>query len=298
MNLCRRTARLLLTAGLVGALATGTAAVAAPAPGGAGAGNGPRGAVPLRVASYNIHAGAGMDGVFDLDRTAAAVRDLHADVVGLQEVDVHWDARSRWLDLAAELGARLHMHVFFAPIYDEDPATAGAPRRQYGVAILSKYRFEETANHDLTRLSTQDPDPRPAPGPGFAEVVLRVHGVPVHVYDTHLDYRSDPAVRTLQVADTRRIMAEDCGTRGRCPLQFLLGDFNAGPGAPELAPLWQELRRADAGVPSWPADTPRTALDYVTGSRDRVSFRDTTVVDTQASDHRPVVTDALLRRGR
>lgn len=51
--------------------------------------------VPLRIATYNIHAGAGSDGVFDLDRQAAALRALDADVIGLQEVDVHWGARSQ-----------------------------------------------------------------------------------------------------------------------------------------------------------------------------------------------------------
>ncbi|MGB9375963.1 MAG: hypothetical protein WCB04_00425, partial [Mycobacteriales bacterium] len=59
-----------------------------PAPAGAGQATGPP--VPLRVASYNIHAGIGSDGAFDLDRTAEAIRALDADVVGLEEVDVNW----------------------------------------------------------------------------------------------------------------------------------------------------------------------------------------------------------------
>ncbi|MFD2081642.1 hypothetical protein SAMN05421678_12849 [Actinopolymorpha cephalotaxi] len=50
--------------------------------------------VQLRVATYNIHAGLGQDNVFDLDRTAATIRALDADLIGLQEVDVHWGARS------------------------------------------------------------------------------------------------------------------------------------------------------------------------------------------------------------
>jgi len=52
----------------------------------------------LTVATYNIHAGAGEDNVFDLDRTAAALRAMRADVIGLQEVDVHWGARSDFVD--------------------------------------------------------------------------------------------------------------------------------------------------------------------------------------------------------
>ncbi|TVT34734.1 metal-dependent hydrolase, partial [Amycolatopsis rhizosphaerae] len=143
--------------------------------------------VPLTVATYNIHAGAGEDDVFDLDRTAEAIRSLHADVVGLQEVDVHWGARSDFTDEARELANRLGMRVFFAPIYDLDPAAAGAPRRRFGVAVLSRYPVLSAENHEITRLSTQVPDPVPAPAPGFAEVAVNVRGTVVHVYCTHLD---------------------------------------------------------------------------------------------------------------
>jgi endonuclease/exonuclease/phosphatase family metal-dependent hydrolase len=266
-------------------------------------GEGP-GVVPLRVATYNVHAGAGMDNVFDLDRTAGALAALHADVIGLEEVDVHWDARSEWRDLAGELARKLHMHAFFAPIYDFDPPSEGAPRRQYGVAILSRYPVTSAENHDLTRLSTQDPNPVPAPAPGFPEVVVRVKDLPVHVYATHLDYRGDPAVRELQVADTRRILAEDCDRHGRCPSQLLLGDFNATHDAPELAPLWQDLLDAgpgiEAGAAGWtyPAQNPQKRIDFVTASKDRVRVHDVTVPDTLASDHRPVVADLTLTRGR
>ncbi|GHJ40139.1 endonuclease/exonuclease/phosphatase family protein [Streptomyces sp. TS71-3] len=300
MSRRRQSVRWLVTAGAVlGVLGTATgAAGASPA---ADAARG--GSVPLRVATYNIHAGAGMDNVFDLDRTAAELRSLHADVIGLEEVDVHWDARSEWRDMAAELAQRTHMHVYFAPIYDEDPATEGAPRRQYGVAVLSRYAFRSAQNHELTRLSTQDPNPVPARAPGFPEVVVKVRGVPVHVYVTHLDYRADPAVRVAQVADTRRIMAEDCGPSGHCPRQILVGDFNASPDAPEIAPLWQELRDAgpdaSAGAAgyTYPADKPVQRIDYVTGSRDAMTVRKVTVPETLASDHRPVVADISLRRG-
>ncbi|MGW1890425.1 endonuclease/exonuclease/phosphatase family protein [Streptomyces sp. NPDC002004] len=296
----RRTLPFLLAMGLWGALAA-PPAQAHDGPGGGGPG---AAAVPLRVATYNIHAGAGMDGVLDLDRQAAALRDLDADVVGLQEVDVRWGARSEWRDVAAELARRLDMHVFFAPIYSLDPPQEGAPRREFGVAVLSRYPVTAAENHDITRLSTQDPNPVPAPAPGFAEVVVRARGLPVHVYATHLDYRQGPAVRIAQVADMRRIMAEDCDRPGRCPRQVLLGDFNATPDAPELAPLWQELADAGPGPEAgsagytFPADVPVKRIDYVAVSRRDVRVCDVAVAETLASDHRPVVADLLLRRGR
>ncbi|MFD7944029.1 endonuclease/exonuclease/phosphatase family protein [Streptomyces sp. NPDC059744] len=257
MSLRRRTAEVLIAAGLLGV-------VTVPPAGAAGHGR----PVPLRVATYNIHAGAGMDNVFDLDRQAAELRALDADVIGLQEVDVHWDTRSQWRDVARELAERLHMRVSFAPIYSLDPTTPGAPRREFGVAVLSRYRIVSAENHEITRLSTQVPDPVPAPAPGFGEVVVRVKGMPVHVYVTHLDYRGDPSVRIAQVADTRRVMAEDEGRK------VLLGDFNAEPGAPELAPLWEELADADPGAPTYPALNPVKRIDFVAVSKDGVRVRD------------------------
>ncbi|MEV1047724.1 endonuclease/exonuclease/phosphatase family protein [Streptomyces sp. NPDC049916] len=249
-------------------------------------------AVPLRVATYNIHAGTDLDDVFALDRQAAALRSLNADVIGLQEVDRHWGERSRWRDLAGELARRLRMYVFLAPIYSLDPAEPGLPRREFGVALLSRTPVLTAENHEITRLSTQDPDPVPAPAPGFGEIVVRVKGHPVHVYATHLDYRPDPAVRSAQVADTRRIMAEDRGPK------ILLGDLNAEPAGPELAPLWRELTDADPGAPTFPAQAPVKRIDYVAVS-DSVRVRRAWVPESTASDHRAVVADLVLRgRGR
>ncbi|ANB09341.1 metal-dependent hydrolase [Streptomyces ambofaciens] len=254
--------------------------------------------VPLRVATYNIHAGTGSDGVFDLDRQAAALRALDADVIGLQEVDVHWGARSQGLDVAGELARRLGMRVSFAPIYSLDPVEAGGPRREYGVAVLSRFPVRSAANHEITRLSTQDENPVPAPAPGFGEVTLKVRGVPVQVFVTHLDYRPDPAVRVAQVADTRRIMARE---RAALPgaRQILLGDFNAEPAAPELRPLWADLRDAGAGSGgTFPAAAPVKRIDYVAVG-EGVRVRGASVPEEAvASDHRPVVADvSLLGKG-
>jgi endonuclease/exonuclease/phosphatase family metal-dependent hydrolase len=253
--------------------------------------------VPLRVLSYNIHAGAGMDNVFDLDRTAAAIQATGADVIGLQEVDVHWGARSDWVDEASELASRLHMQSYFGYIYDLPPLTEGAPDRTYGLAILSRYPIVHAENHSITRLSTQVPNPTPEPAPGFPEVVVNVRGALVHVYDTHLDYRGDPSVRVMQVKDMLAIMADDePGAQ-----QVLVGDFNAQPQAPELAPLWQHVTDtwSVAGVGpgySYPADQPTAKDDYVTVSQG-IGVRDVSVPDTLASDHRPMLADITVTRG-
>ncbi|MFF6813676.1 endonuclease/exonuclease/phosphatase family protein [Streptomyces sp. NPDC012403] len=277
------------TAVLAAAFAATLPAMAAPATA-AGAPGAHAPAVPLRVATYNIHAGAGQDQVFDLDRTAAALRDLRADVIGLQEVDVHWGARSDFTDEARALAEKLDMRVFFAPIYDLDPADRDGERRQFGVAVLSRHPVLAAENHEITRLSTQTPDPVPAPAPGFAEVVVDVRGAHVHVYTTHLDYRADPSVREAQVADMLGVLAADRGPK------VLVGDFNAEATAPELAPLWERLRDAapDAGG-TYPAIDPVKRIDLITVSPG-IRVTGARTVATEASDHRPVVTDLRVRR--
>lgn len=257
----------------------------------------------LRVATYNLHAGAGEDNVFDLERTAKAIEALDADVVGLQEVDVHWSARSQWRDMLGELARRLGMHAGYAPIYDFDPLTPDAPRRQFGVAVLSKLPVLRTHNHLLTRLSTQDPNAQPTPMPGFLEAELRApSGGRVHVYVTHLDYRPDPALRRIEVDETLAELAAD----GRGARQILLGDLNAPPDALELSRLWTGVRDAwmvagsRTGQPlTYPALQPVKRIDYVTvsaGIRVERASVPTDMGVIAASDHRPVVAELILPR--
>src|SRR5438132_771197 len=98
----------------------------------------------LRVMTYNIESGRGA-----LDGTVAAIRASAPDVVGLQEVDVHWAERSGFADQAAILGERLGMEVRFARIYEipnDDPAR---PPRQFGVALLSRFPVVSWRNDTL-----------------------------------------------------------------------------------------------------------------------------------------------------
>src|SRR5436190_16463345 len=90
--------------------------------------------IPLRVMTYNIRSGNG-----DLAGTAAAIRASSPDLVGLQEVDVHWADRSNFDDQASALGQQLGMQVRFARIYQLPAARQGDPPREFGVALLSKF---------------------------------------------------------------------------------------------------------------------------------------------------------------
>lgn len=242
----------------------------------------------LRVMTYNIQAGGG-----NLDSIAAVIRRSDADVVALQEVDVHWLDRSLFADQANDLSTKLGMQVRFAPIYDLPGADPSKPRRQYGIALLSKYPIVSFTNHVITRLSTQSADAVPSLAPGFLEAAIDFRGRKVRVFNTHLDYRSDPRVRESQV----REMLDFIGDLSTPTIVF--GDMNATPDAPELQPLLRHLTDAWTSAPgsglSYPARDPVKRIDYVLISG-HFSARDQMVLPTLASDHRPVVLNLVLRQ--
>jgi len=248
-----------------------------------------RGDVRLRVATYNIQAGAG-----NLAGTIDAIRVLNADIVGLEEVDSHWSSRSGFADQPAQLSAALGMGVRFAPIYSLPAASDGQPRREFGVALLSRYPIVEFRNDTITRLSTQDSVAGPRPMPGLVDAVIDVRGQRVRVFVTHLDYRADPSVRARQSAEMRALI-----DRSSEPT-IVLGDLNATPGAAELRPLLERVRDswpADSGAGlTYPANQPAKRIDYVLLSP-QLRVISESVPGTLASDHRPVVAElALIRR--
>ena len=222
------------------------------------------------------------------------MRALSPDIVGLEEVDVHWADRSGFVDQASRLGESLGMAVRFAHIYELPGATDGAPKREFGVALLSRYPIVAWENDTLTRLSTQSENAVPTRMPGLLAATLDVHGMRLRVFVTHLDYRKDPSVRQTQVAEMlARINAVDSPT-------LLLGDLNASPDAAELQPLFARmhdswLTAAGPGF-TYPADSPSERIDYVLVSPNaRVDTAFVPVVPA-ASDHRPVVVDLSFGR--
>ncbi len=232
---------------------------------------------PLRVLSLNIHHAEGLDGRVDLDRLARELRAADADVLGLQEVDRHFDERSGSVDQAAELADRLGLHHAFGAHLDLGPPAPGRPPRQYGTAVLSRHPV-------LSATTTRLPGPPDDEPRGVLEVVLAAPGGPVRVLVTHLSPQGS-ATRQPQARALAAIVA-----RSPEPV-LLLGDLNAEPGTPEVRTLTALLSDAGAG-PTFPADAPAERIDYVLGD---ARFADAAVLPTTSSDHRGVLATALLR---
>ena len=242
--------------------------------------------VSLRVATFNIHHGAGPDDVLDLEHVAKVIETTGADVVGLQEVDRHWGERSEFLDEATWLADRLDMRVVYGANLDLDPAEPGQERRQYGTAILSRYPITSWSNTYLPKFG--DHEQR-----GLLVANLRVRGVPVRFANTHLQH-NDNLEREAQAAKIVELLGDN-PTR-----TILTGDLNAVPGTPEITTLtsvlndsWVLAGKGDGYT--YPAENPDRRIDYVLTSRD-IDVHHAEVVNADASDHRPYVADITVKR--
>jgi endonuclease/exonuclease/phosphatase family metal-dependent hydrolase len=235
----------------------------------------------MRVVTFNIHHGVGQDGVLDLDRTARTLAATGGDLLGLQEVDRHFSARSDWVDQAAWLGKRLDLQVVFGADVDLAPTEPGAPRRQYGNALLSAHDVLDWHNILLPRLG--DDEQR-----GLLDVVVAAEGAETHVLVTHLQHDSRTA-RLLQVDAILEVLA------ATEPPVVLVGDLNALPGSPEVRRLTDVLVDAWAAAglgPGYSFSTrrPHARIDYVLASDDLAAVA-AEVLLGRASDHLPVVAD-------
>lgn len=231
--------------------------------------------------SYNMRQGRGVDGVLDLKRIAAVIGAQNADLVALQEVGRHWSADSDFRDQPADLARLLGMKSVYGANLDRPPPRAGAPRRQYGTAILTAWPIRSSKNIRLPRVSSETEQR------GLLVLDVDLDGARFRLHNTHLGVSA--ADRRLQVD---AILAE--ADRATGP-HALLGDLNASPTAPELAPLFERFSDAwtVAGTGNgytFPAPDPTVRIDYVLVSP-ALSVSTVHVPALAGSDHLPLVAE-------
>jgi len=230
----------------------------------------------IRVMTYNIHVGVGMDKKLDLPRIADVIKQQHADLIGLQEVDRGVE-RTQRIDEIAELAKLTKMDYAFA-------FNLKYQGGQNGVAILSRFPIRATDHRLYKNL-------REAERRGFIRAEVIIDGQVVNFVTTHLDYQYEDG----RVYEAEQLLAalKDVGQ----PL-IVVGDFNDVPtgGAYKLmsdrfADAWIESHAPGEGL-SYPADKPAKRIDYILTRRaDRIRTKRSWIPETLASDHVPVVAD-------
>ncbi len=238
----------------------------------------------LRVMSYNIHTGVGVDGVFDLSRIANIITEHDIDIAGLQEIDqgVERTERVNTMKILSELTG---MHAVFGKAIEFQGG-------EYGNGILSRFPVIEKRNHAYT--FTQTGEHR-----ALLYVFLEYEHDTLLVMNTHLDHRPDDAERMKSVEEILSIASkyEDM------PM-FLLGDINDIPDSRVVGKLqerfndvWEEAGEG-TGYTFHTEDLNRR-IDYIfyPGTMDTKSARiyfkpvNAYTIQTPASDHLPVVVE-------
>ena len=231
--------------------------------------------------TYNIHHGAGADGLVDLQRIADVILSVNPDLVALQEVDrfVERTARMDQAEILAELTG-LEMHFGFADHYQGG---------DFGNLILSKYPVDSLRLHPL-----------PGP-PGETRVLMeaKLHipygeeQLPVTFMATHLE-----TIEAPRIAAAALISAVIPASPAH--LYILGGDLNATPAAPTMDTLATKLVNPTAADPvhTFPATNPSRQIDYLL-YQGPASWRIARVYSLDApisSDHAPLVAVFVYQR--
>lgn len=201
----------------------------------------------MRLVTYNIQYGIGLDGRYDIERIANAVRG--ADVIALQEVCRN-NPNNGGRDMVAELGEALpeyfsvHGSNFEANLGSHvAKGRAVTSMFQLGNMVLSRTPIHMSRNLLLPRsrsISAMNFQR------GALEALIETPLGFIRFYSTHLDHRS-PVERASQIRFLReRLLSypvEGGGISGLseiglseppCPEAFVaMGDFNMLAGSPE-----------------------------------------------------------------
>jgi endonuclease/exonuclease/phosphatase family metal-dependent hydrolase len=201
-------------------------------------GSGPVAKTQFRVATYNIHRGKGTDGIRDLGRTAATLRD--ADLIGLNEVagPAFWGRA----DQVERLGRALQSGWQFAP-------------NQY------RWNLYYFGNGLLSRLDVGRWTSEPL---AYARVVSNSHrnlltaeimtdGQPITFMVTHLDRAEIRPVQLVHVLDEFAKHA---------PV-VLVGDFNTTAADPLLVAFFADGNNVDAIAKTLGASDDKGRVDWI-----------------------------------
>jgi len=234
----------------------------------------------LRVMTFNIHVGVGVDKKLDLQRIADVITKERPDLVGLQEVD-RGVRRTEGIDEIAELAKMTRMDYAFGHNLDYEEG-------QYGIAILSRFLIQKIDHRKYENR-------REAERRGMLRVEVDLGGRTIDFATTHLDYQRDDG-RLFETEQLLRFLGDV-----KNPL-IVVGDFNDEPAGSSYKLMLTKFvdswigSRAKADGFSYSADKPTKRIDYIFyRSSDGVRAKKVWVVRTPASDHLPVMAELEVR---
>jgi endonuclease/exonuclease/phosphatase family metal-dependent hydrolase len=244
----------------------------------------------LRVMTYNIHGGRGLDKRIDLGRIAGVVASFGPDVVALQEVDCG-HSRSDAVDQAAVLAGQLGMEPIFAPCLARGGGWSGIATltrlplltaEQVELPTRAELRRSEPRRALVTRLTwTPGASAHRRPSEDGAAAPMDDQ---FEVVNTHLSVRSGE----------RKAQAEAIACALGSRAMIVAGDLNCSGRSRPFRALCCGLREAAPGARSWPALFPVVQFDHILyrGGLDVLAAGAWSAGGARrASDHLPVVAE-------
>jgi endonuclease/exonuclease/phosphatase family metal-dependent hydrolase len=221
----------------------------------------------LAVASYNIHKGVGTDRRRDLDRTAAVIAEIGADILALQEVDTRFGTRTGLLDLES---IRRDLGLTAIPLGNTGPAHGW-----HGNLLLVRNALVQQVH----KLVLPGLEPR-----GAIVTDLEISGHPLRVVNTHLGLLPGSRAAQARAILNKVAMLPDRPT-------LLMGDLNEWWRNAAVFRTLAEQFAIPAPQPSFPTRFPLLPYDRIMSCRkgilqDMVPHDST--LSRKASDHLPV----------
>ena len=250
----------------------------------------------VKMMSFNIAHGMGMDGKVDLERTAQVIEESGATIVALQEVDRHFSSRSFYMDQVEWLAERLGMYAAYGANLNQAPDDPERPNRQYGNATLSIHPIKYAENHFLTQVVT---DVYNNEQRGVLETVIEVGSTYLNVLNTHLALKDEEL--EMSIAEILEIAG-----KSHFP-KILVGDFNAPPTHRHLAHLhctmtdvFLKAKCGDAYTYPSPYENhdtgesfkPMTRIDYIFADHG-FDVQGADKIETAVSDHLPITAELV-----
>lgn len=246
--------------------------------------------VQIRVLSYNIHYGVGMDSKKDLKRIADVINRLNPDIVGLQEV-----ADSA---MTATIGQLTEMTGVFGASTEIEPPNLyrlldiPVPQSQlfYGDAILSKYPFQDLGNLSIPSASSSRYEAMCVDvnfSKKYGEETI------VRFITTHFDYLK--TIGSMYARNAAVEVIETAFINDSIDIPYILtGDLNATPSSAPLKLLEERgwvLEDGGKALPTVPSISPRKQIDYIlVRPKQRWRIIDVSVIEEgMASDHSPIL---------
>lgn len=232
----------------------------------------------MKIVSFNTqHCLNYVTKKIDFDIMARTIRELDADIVGLNEMrgpgtDADYTAQVE--KLAGLTGMK---YFYFAP------AIEISGKGPYGNGLLSRLPILRAET-----VSIPDPEPRKYNGYYETRCILKAElerGITVLV--THFGLNPDEQENAVNTVINSL-------TEQKC---ILMGDFNLTPNSAIIHPIRKRMSDAADMVNgeglSYPSDTPDRKIDYIFVSPD-ITVTEASVPPMVASDHRPHVATVRL----